>query len=350
MNRKSFGSAMAQYAIIIGIIAVVLVPVFFVMGNLINDNFKGFSSFFSNADPQENNNTTNNIPSDTNINVPTTPLAGGSLGGTPQNPVKNCENGICTLDYGEFTLQGLPDNFTEIVETTGTSAGTTELAKLLDQMIAQMEGKVDPKELQEIKDLANMGHLIADYEQFVEEYAKTCDTKADPRLCMGDFLYRSAATYTPPSNLTNQLTGLTLDFSGPGNILEIGGSMNAYVNNKADFDLNKDTKLAKSFVDQYQEVMNNTAFSDTQKDIVKELYWQIGTMATELDNVIWSSGSGNYETDTYYDPITLEKISYDVTAFKPTDIYEPNYSYTTDLDSALICAAGYHSDTGVQCH
>lgn len=346
MNRKSFGSALAQYAIIIGLIAVVLVPVFFVMGSLISNNFKGLSSYFLPPDQQTQGDTSSDT---TTIPLPA-PLAGGSLGGTPQNPVKDCVNGVCTLDYGEFTLQGLPDNFTEVVETTGTSAGTEVLSSLLDQMIAQMEGNVDPADLQQIKDLSNMGHLIADYEQYVEDFAEQCDSTADPQTCMGTFLYHGASTYSPPSDLVNQLTGLNLSFADPGNILEIGGSMNAYVNNPTDFNVNKDVKLAKAFVDQYQDIKESSAFSDTQKDIIKELYWQIGTMATELDNIIWSSGSGNYDTDTYYDPITLQNETYDVSGFEASDVYSPNYSHTTDLDSALICAAGYHSDTGLQCH
>ena len=346
MNRKSFGSALAQYAIIIGLISVVLVPVFFVMGNLINGKFKGLSSYFSPPDQQTQDDTSSDT---TTIPLPE-PLAGGSLGGTPQNPVKDCTNGVCTLDYGEFTLQGLPDNFTEVVETTGTSAGTQLLSSLLDQMISQMEGNVDPADLQQIKDLSNMGHLIADYEQYVEDFAQQCDSTADPKTCMGTFLYHNASTYSPPSDLLNQLTGLNLDFSEPGNILEVGGSIDAYVNDTTTFDSIKNTNLSASFVDQYQDIMANSAFSDTQKDIIKELYWQIGTMATELDNIVWSSGSGNYSTDTYIDPITLASETYDVSNFEASDVYSPNYSHTTDLDSALICAAGYHSDTGLQCH
>lgn len=349
MNRKIFGSALTQYAIIIGLLAVVLIPSFFIMGSLINENFKGFSSIFSNKDEQTE--TTTNPNTTTPTTNPIIPaLLGGSLGGTPENPVKECDNGVCNIDYGELMLQGLPDNFTELVETSGTAAGTTELTNMLDQMIAQMEGNVDAQELQQMKDLANMGHLMADYEKYVEDFAKQCDTTADPKQCMGDFLYHGTTNYNPPTNLTNQLTGLALDFSNPGYILEVGGSMNNYLNDSTTFEQSKNSELASAFVGQYQEVMNNSAFSDTQKDIVKELYWQIGSMATELDNVIWSSGSSNYTQDSYYDPLTVEQTYYDISSFEAGDIYNPNYSHTTDLDSALICAAGYHSDTSTQCH
>ena len=348
--KSSSGSVLSQYGIIIALIALAIIPVFFLMGQIINNNFKGFNTLYTDMNDQASNNSTStpinqSFPTITDLNS----LA-GSLKGTPENPAKDCVNGFCTLDYGEFALQGIPDNFTEIIESTGTSAGTNTLALLLDQMIAQMEGNVDEINLQEIKKLSNMGHLIADYERYVEDFAKQCDNTADPKACMGDFLYNGTANYTPPDKLINQLSNLNLDFSNPGNILEVGGGMDNYVNDINTFNTNIDSQLCYAFVDQYNTVMNNSAFTDAQKNIVKELYWQIGSMATELDNIIWSSGSSNYLSDNYIDPLTLEQYSYDISAFEPNDIYTPSYSNTSDLDSALICAAGYHSDSGLQCH
>ncbi|MEW5821887.1 MAG: hypothetical protein AB1782_16960 [Cyanobacteriota bacterium] len=350
MKKTILGSSLSQYAIIIGIIILAIVPVFFLLGQTIKDNFKGFSSTYSDDSGEGSSTATTNDPGTTGSNTTDPGSLAGSLNGTPENPVKQCENGKCIIDYGEFALQGIPDNFTELVETSGTSAGTDNLASMLDQMIAQMEGKVDPAELQQIKDLSNMGHLIADYEKYVEEFARQCDSTADPKACMGDFLYHGTANYTPPSNLTSQFQNLNLDFTNPGNILEIGGSMNSYVNDINTFNSKKDTNLCAAFVNQYLTVADNSSFTNAQKDIVKELYWQIGTMATELDNIIWSSGSSNYTTDSYIDPLTLKETSYDISSFEAGDIYNPKYSNTSDLDSALICAAGYHSDSGIQCH
>ena len=43
----------------------------------------------------------------------------GGLGGTREEPASACENGTCTLDFGDSVLTDIPEDFANFVETNG---------------------------------------------------------------------------------------------------------------------------------------------------------------------------------------------------------------------------------------
>lgn len=335
--HKINGQNLVEFVIIVAVIVLVGVVGLTLLGFNVNDLFKLSSKQYSKFEPFGNNNTAPPT-TDTKTNPPVS------------NYTKVCNNGACKIDFGPFILDGIPENLPNYLQANGSAGSTEKLLSLLDQMISQSEGKTDPTKLQMIKDLSNMGHLMADYEKFVEGVAKSCTSASDPRKCMGDFLYRSANTYTPDSALISALPDYNFSFAEPGNILEVGGGMGEFLKDPSTFNTDKNASLAKSFVDQYMKVMDESSYTDAQKGIVKELYWQIGSIATELDNITWSSGSGNYNTDSFVDPITGESYDYDVSQFTPQDILTPKISNVTDINSALMCGAEYRSDSGTKCH
>lgn len=343
-NKKNKGQNLIEFAILLGCIGVgaifALSAIGFNVNNLFQNGVDQMASYkpFGNV---QSNSTTQQPP------ISNTP---GPLGGTPDNPVKQCNGNTCKLDFGEFILDGVPDNFGELVKTSGTAGSTEALLGLVDQLITQMDGKVTIDELNKIKKLSNTGHLIANYEKYVEDFAINCNASVDSYQCLSDFLYNGASTYSVPSSLSSQLPDLNIDIADPGSALEIGGAMNDYLNNTTKFNNHSTTDPAYAFVKSYLDVMDDSVFTDTQKSVIKQLYWQIGSLATEFDNIVWSSGSGNYSTDTYFDPITGQSFEYDVSQFTVNDILSPKYSNVTDMDSALICASGHRSDVNNICH
>lgn len=350
--KNNIGQNLVEFAILLGFLGVGAAFTLTTMGFNVNQLFQNSSDKLASYKPfgnvQSNNNT--NTTTTTTTTTPPVPNAPGPLGGTPDNPVKQCNASVCKVDFGEFVLDGVPDNLGEVIQTSGSSGATETLLGLVDQLITQMDGTATLDELDKVKNLANTGHLIANYEKYVEDFALNCNTTPDSYQCLSDFLYNGTSTYSVPSSLSSQLPNLNIDVADPGSALEIGGAMSDYINNPTKFNDHATTDPSYAFVNSYLDVMNDTNITDTQKSVIKQLYWQIGSLATEFDNIVWSSGSANYTTDTYFDPITAQQYEYDVSQFTVNDILSPTYSNIADTDSALICASGHRDDVNYVCH
>ncbi|MEW5821042.1 MAG: hypothetical protein AB1782_12695, partial [Cyanobacteriota bacterium] len=61
-------------------------------------------------------------------------LTTGTLKGSINAPVKKCSNGYCIIDFGDYIMTGIPENYNEVLETTGNS-GANNPAKLIDSDI-----------------------------------------------------------------------------------------------------------------------------------------------------------------------------------------------------------------------
>ena len=346
--RKLKGVSIAQYAIIIVLIALALVPVFYVVGQNLFSNFKGFNDILAEESNEQNQTTTNSLPSDT-----TSPDQSSTNGiASPESPIRECSGGFCTIDFGEIVLKGLPDNFPEIVETTGSSSGTEILAGLLEQINDQLEDTIPEESRQNFEDLANLGHILADFQKHIEDKAKECSTTNYANACFHNFIC-SESTFTPDDPaLLNNFPSLNL--SGTvGNLSvyndRIGGAMHDYLEEPDIFNASNNVELAFTIVDRYNKVQNDPNFSETQKAIVKEMYWQIAIMAEEIDAKVWGV-SGINEQVLINDPITGVGEFLNVTNFTNEDIFTPQSSNVTDIDSAVICATGQQADTGKVCH
>lgn len=163
--KNNKGSALFQYAIIIGLIALTLVPVFLMFGNNIKEAFTSYSASFD----------ANNKIIDENYKL-THPfnIKPGELGGSADNPIRKCVNETCAIDYGNLVLNGIPENFSELVQTSGGNGGTEEVLDLLSQLAQQLEENPDvpPDEVDKIKKLIDRGKQIAKAEKFFEEKIK----------------------------------------------------------------------------------------------------------------------------------------------------------------------------------
>ena len=103
------GNSLTQYAIIIALIALLLVPVFLILGQNIVNYFAGLDKGLG---ERKNDHTT---VSNDQLPANMTNMAGGSLGGTPDKPVEKCQDNECVIDFGEFVLSGVPENFSDYV-------------------------------------------------------------------------------------------------------------------------------------------------------------------------------------------------------------------------------------------
>lgn len=65
--------------------------------------------------------------------------AGGSLGGTPKAPVQVCDSGNCTIDFGSYILQGVPEKLQDYTFANGASGGMDKMVNLMMQIADQLE-------------------------------------------------------------------------------------------------------------------------------------------------------------------------------------------------------------------
>jgi len=115
VKRSKNKTIIAKYRGIISLIAIVLMLNFYLFGKNIADYFFSFI---------KTNNTNHSQPVIEASQVKDFPASGfapGNMGGTPDKPVSICIDGYCNIDYGEFILYGIPENFQELVRPSGAS-------------------------------------------------------------------------------------------------------------------------------------------------------------------------------------------------------------------------------------
>ncbi|MEW5820040.1 MAG: hypothetical protein AB1782_07590 [Cyanobacteriota bacterium] len=166
MRFKTAGSAINQYAIIIALVILAISPLFMVFG-------KNIVSYFSHLKTSLSEKSLNNQAS-TAIEDPVQEFSKnifpGELGGTMENPIQKCAGNICHIDYGDFVLSGVPQNFGEFVQSAGASGGTDELLKLLEQLLVQIQKdpEMTPDEIAKIQNLMAKGKDIVKLEKYFE--------------------------------------------------------------------------------------------------------------------------------------------------------------------------------------
>ncbi|MGD9580424.1 MAG: hypothetical protein AB7V50_03565 [Vampirovibrionia bacterium] len=271
---------------------------------------------------------------------------GGSLGGTMDNPVKICENYECSIDYGEFILTGIPDDFATFVQSSGTSGSTEKLISLIDQIADQLESKGDTQGANDFRELAALGHFISDIEEVAEQKAQYCGSQADPMSC-----YVAELNTPTDMTLSNELNTLLPGYaSNPTpTLMELIMSTkidHGRMNKEYDpsfFDLMNEISPSYGFIDKYDSIMANSNYSDGMKDITKSLYLQINDLSTAMHGILNSAVKNNGAATEFpdYDPLTGNYKGVLTSQLSDTNsVMEPDTSNITDLDSSLICALG----------
>ncbi|MEW5820076.1 MAG: hypothetical protein AB1782_07770 [Cyanobacteriota bacterium] len=273
----------------------------------------------------------------------------GFLGGTPDNPKKQCDGEVCTIDYGTFILEGLPANFNEFVQTAGVSGGTDKLAELLKQIASQVNSQGNEELANDILNLANLGHNISLLQNNVEDIINVCNNEITCARSY-DKLYIAKPEgynefYTPFKVGTN--------YSEAARAGCIGQSRYDYYKKPEEFQkyLNQN-KIDYVYIDLYEKIINSPGLSNEIKGVIEELSYDISIIGDDFQNNASFIMIEDRETNTYYDFLKLT----DEDVLKPdeTELFNNintyNASKITNYDSALICSAGWNKDTGSSCH
>ncbi len=353
---RTKGNAIAQYGIIIALVALALVPVFYLFGKNIVDYFANFKNMLGG----NNTNVVEQPVSTTPEAMPPAPVAtaaikAGELGGTPDQPQLVCKNGICAIDYGDFVLNGIPENFNDFVLSSGTSGGTTTITDLLMQLAQQYKdnGKLEESEI--IKKLAITGHNIAAIQKYSEKMINSCNKDIQ---CLKNLTDKN-------DNYLSSIEGFDdTYYEFPAHLVyyEINDAANFTLKNVServnttDFqDKLNDGRLEYIFLDQFNNIQQSNGIDDATKDLITELSWVIGVMGKEFENNTEMIYNPEHPPNQgYNDPLTGEYIEReymgDDTQINLSMFENYTASRITNLNSMLICVTGQNIDTGEKCH
>lgn len=165
MKRKAVrinaGNSIAQYAIIIALVALALIPGFFMIGKSLFENFENLYKGLGGDKDYDLGSS-----SSPNSIVSTTP--DGKL------PVTStCEGSNCTVKLGDIELKDISANFDEIIETSGTAGGTDYLASVLDQIATQSaSANINADDKAKLDQLASIAYQLAAKEKDIELASK----------------------------------------------------------------------------------------------------------------------------------------------------------------------------------
>lgn len=374
-RNKNSGSAVPQYVIIIVLIAIALVPIFFLTGKYI---FQGFEDFYNLL--KGNNNTsvislTQNKPVTQEVNVTDDMIKNGKvlagqLGGTNENPVQKCAGEVCTIDYGEFVLNGLPENFGEFVQSSGNSGGTDKLIAILRQIADQLEEKGDIAGAKEYRDLANLGHFAAtiqneveklsetyssDITQFKKEvgYTKSFTVPEDIKEFLPTFP-EIKCSYSETGSNKCTLYGTELSPEANPDILNSASLKSialwqgaSEVSPTGGYSTKSGSSIKAAMDDIKNRIINNPNYSGSMKGVTEELMLNINDLQDNMANMLRSivTQGKTYEEDPEG---YVQQAQQANTALK--ELVHPITSAGTNLNSALICSTGWNKDTGTKCH
>ncbi|MEW5819623.1 MAG: hypothetical protein AB1782_05480 [Cyanobacteriota bacterium] len=327
---KNKGSNLVEYVIPLAVIALVVGLGLYYMFS--NGSMLNFAAKSSNMDVQNDaqKGIINPLREEDLLLNPTA----GSLGGTLDSPTGKCIKGNCIIDYGDFILTNIPEDFNDFIQTSGTSGGVQRMANHLSNIAQGLKDKGMFDLANEIQELANMGHSIA---LILQEYERIYNLCAGNSACIDGY---KAQAFPMPDGFNTSVLNFPpnatyadlIDSAAFGSV--VAGSYNS--------------PLASAFVEQYNQIINNASVQDEVKGILQELTWGIGSVGQDfLSN--YSSLTGT--SINYYDPITgASSSAYNVYP-NPIDNYSKyNASRITNYYSTLICSTGYGLDSGTNCH
>ena len=270
-----------------------------------------------------------------------------------EEPIFTCAKGLCDIDFGDFILTGIPENFEEFVKTQGTAGGTEELIALLEQIAAQLEEKGDNDLAAEIRDLANLGHIIAQAEKKI--------------LTLGAIEYgaagRSKEGVAAFQEKFQQIATLDYNYPNMESLSNYLPSQFTYAELASSF--HYEGSLSNLFNQKLQTIKDNPNLSDKTKQIVSLLALDINQMSLEFSNdvqSVLSVDANSLPDDPCADFLACIYLGTNTSSQEAIDYYRlqnvvdsSSKSSTieipvkTNFKSALICVNGKYKDTGLKC-
>lgn len=291
MRRKYQGASLFQYAVIIALIAVCLVPAYIIMGDTITSQLSGFSNMMA-----DNNEIIKSNQSSSNDTGSGPIISPGELEGSSTDPKIQCEGNGCAIDFGDYVVSGIPSNFSEYIETAGASGGTDYLSTILDEIAENAPVDEETKKLLEA--LANNGHGIAAIE-------RSFNNEITDLISRGEFDQSEVDLDSP------------IDLSEGPNLMDFESIL---------------------------QTLNDNIGSNTNPDYQNTL-----TMVNILANDILSTASSvQSKTATMLLDADRNLTISEEDAQEYEDFIHDG-SNATDIDSAFICGFGNGEDNGYEC-
>ncbi|MEW5820105.1 MAG: hypothetical protein AB1782_07920 [Cyanobacteriota bacterium] len=328
--KKMLGSNLAEYVIPIVLIALVAGLGLFYMFK--NDKFSEFIAATGNMHKSspDGSFTINPNLKETKI-IADSNSDSNEEKATPETPVKHCSGDTCSIDFGNFVLTGVPNNFNDFVQASASSGGTFMMADLMKQLAQQLKAQGLDDQAENVIKLAVATHNIGAIEKEIEQLViDKCNFKNDGGCLSNNYLndmpkpdfFDETYNKYEPHHYEHYANDLEIQYIKDR--LE-SGEISRYEANP----------LAREYFDQLDVVMNDQSIPDSMKGIIQELTWDIDQVGTGFAAITapnsWDTAEDN-----------------DFSAFG--DLKNYNASKITNFDSALICASGKGKDTGNQCH
>lgn len=342
-DNKHIGSALVEYVIPTALIAIVVG-----VGLVSLLDGDKLLSFIANSGGLQIDKATNTLVLDraSTTNSLNAPMVNTQTTNTPPPTSYIPQPG--DLVVGNYVFKNIPPDFNEFVETAGATGGTKLLSSMLFQVADQLALNGEHQQAEEVKKLATLGHNIAVMERQYEEQAQSCNYDAGCLKAFNDKMpsipqgYDTTYYSTPLGGLTNY----NLAHSG---CIGMFKALKNDGDSQYQTDLNKNHPAAL-FVDTFDALISRNDLDDSTKGIITELYYNIGIIGEDLENNYSLAYDAVTNSDSSYDPLTGAAFSQRRTTDIQTTFETYNASTITHFDSALICAAGGNTDSGVNCN
>lgn len=174
MNRNKSGVSIVQYLIIIVLVSIAVVIAYTLLGEAIKTALANLTSGLEKS---------SKAVSFTNSSGVVKSYQPGALNGTPDNPMSECNQSTCIIDFGDYILDSIPADYSN--EST-SSRGSKDLSAVMNSIVKQLEIENDPPEensskfLDLVKKAIEHTNKISDAENVFELAAFEVYAEGDP--------------------------------------------------------------------------------------------------------------------------------------------------------------------------
>jgi hypothetical protein len=126
MNK---GQNLTEFVILIILVSIIAIVALSSMGTNITQLFNACNVKIGAFDP---------FGGLLNNSIKSSTVEPGKLGGTETKAVKSCVDGVCAIDFGDYVLNGIPENFSVVTETSGTPVPEKNLHKCLFNLLNKL--------------------------------------------------------------------------------------------------------------------------------------------------------------------------------------------------------------------
>jgi hypothetical protein len=256
-----------------------------------------------------------------------------------------CNLGSCDLHFKSLTLKNVPENFGSYLYVNKYSGGIAFNATLLKQIADQLVAQGNDSAAAEVNTLAEMADKLAAIAKMIEEEIKSCEKNKE---CLLNLRQRQLSEIEQNNTTVRDLP--SMDIESAIQHYAIGWVRSDKIGNPAVVQaMIERNHLTASFLDQFDKIMALDNLSDFQKNVIREIYWVIGTISEDFnDNAL------ALITDTPrqagVDPLSGEPHCHNIHG----DLYENYVNYKNpklkNLKALLNCAMKKTPDQQEECH